>query len=351
MGWKLIVLLFVTILGALFVGGCTERGDEDSLYVIKMSPANMIEQLKLGEIDGFIAWEPYNAEAVEGGYGKYLIHSRDIWPDHPCCILAYREGANLDENTLKALVWAHIKATQFIQNPANHEKVVKYAVEFTGKEEAVVREALKDIDFVFYPESEEFRNYYKKLADAGILNKDLQDLGYKSEDEFFSDFLMEEYYNEVMKKLKEDPSWKPGPVSETVRIGFLTADLHELAIYIAQKEGYYEDVGLVLGKNLIIKQYANGVYAMEGFKAEEIDVSYLGGAPATLKRINDNIQIHVIGGANNVGSSVVVARDSGINSIEDLKGKTIAIPGFGTVQDFLLRMVAEKANLKIVVKE
>jgi NitT/TauT family transport system substrate-binding protein len=89
---------------------------------------------------------------------------------------------------------------------------------------------------------------------------------------------------------------------------------------------------------------------MEAFKNGDIDLSYLGSAPATLKRINDKTPIRVLAGANNVGSAIVVRSDLGIDSLEELAGKTIAIPGFGTVQDTLLRMVAEQVGLTIQLK-
>jgi NitT/TauT family transport system substrate-binding protein len=106
------------------------------------------------------------------------------------------------------------------------------------------------------------------------------------------------------------------------------------------KEGYYEEVGL----KVVTKEFANGVMEMEGFKNGEIDAGYLGGAPATLKRVNDDIEIKIIAGANSEGSAIVARSAS---SIEELAGKKVAIPGFGTVQDFLLRAAAEKAGLKI----
>ena len=41
-------------------------------------------------IDAFIAWEPFDAKAVGNGIGRYLIRSREIWPHHPCCVIAAR---------------------------------------------------------------------------------------------------------------------------------------------------------------------------------------------------------------------------------------------------------------------
>ncbi len=323
------------IMLALLIAGCV---GEESIKVVKLSPRDMVEQLKLGEIDAFVAWEPFVSEAVVKGYGKIIATSADIWANHPCCVVAARK--NVDEDVLIAVVWAHVKATRFINDEKNREKVIEYAAEFTGMEKDVVSEALKRIKFVEFPDKSQFRKYYERLKAGGYLTKDVRDLGYKSDDDFFSDFLYEKVYDYVAKKLSENDSWKPKKVNATLRIGYLTADLHQLAFYVALKRGYFSEVGI----DVIKKEYANGVYEMEGFKLGEIDIGYLGSAPATLKRVNDDVPIRIVAGVNNEGSAIV-ARDA--SSIKQLAGKKVAIPGFGTVQDFLLRMAAEKAGVAV----
>ncbi len=334
---KIKVVMLILLSLPILLSGCIQ--EKKGVEVVKLSPRDMVEQLKLGEIDGFIAWEPFPSEAVVKGYGKILATSHDVWPNHPCCVVAAQKNVNRD--VLIAVVWAHVKATRFINNEKNLEKVIRYAVNFTGKDRKVIEEALKRIKYVEFPDKREFRRYYEDLKANGYLTKNVKELGYESEDQFFKDFLNDSVYNYVSKKLSENESWIPKKVNLTLRIGYLTADLHQLAFYVALKEGYYRDVGIKVVK----KEYANGVFEMEGFKHNEIDVGYLGSAPATLKRINDNVKIKIIAGVNNEGSAIVVKKD--INSFEDLKGKKIAIPGYGTVQDFLLRIVAKKYNLKL----
>ncbi len=330
------ILLIVVLLSAMMMG-CQQA--ETGIKVVTMSPRDMVEQLKLGEIDAFVAWEPFVSEAVVKGYGRVIATSHDIWSEHPCCILAIREDEKYSDIAV-ALVWAHIKATRFINSEENRDKVLQYAQEFTGKDKEVIVEAMKRIKFVEYPDVDEFVKYYQNLKSGGYLTKTPEDLGYSDEDEFLKDFLYDDVYNFVVEKLKENESWTPRKVNATVRMGYLTADLHQLAFYVAMKEGYYSQLGLKVEK----KEYPNGVVEMEGFKNGEIDAGYLGGAPATLKRINDDVKISVIAGANSEGSAIV-ARDA--SSVKDLAGKKVAIPGFGTVQDFLLRMAAEKAGLKV----
>ncbi len=319
---------------ALVLAGCTTT---NSVHIVKLSPPDMLEQIKLGKIDAFVAWEPFPSKAVREGF-RIFMTSHDIWPNHPCCVVAYRTG-QLDDDVLEALVWAHVKATRFINNPENREKVVEYASQFTGLDRDTVELALKNIKYVEYPDEKEFRHYYEFLKKSKILKKSVTDVGYGSEDEFFNDFLRKDIYSRVIKKLEENPDYVPKKVG-SIRLGYITADLHHLALYVAIKEGYLNQVF----EKVETKQFPNGVAIMEAFRLGELDAAYLGGAPATLKRINDDIRIRIVAGVNNEGSAIVVRGD--INSPKDLAGKTVAIPGFGTVQDFLMRKVLSEGGLK-----
>ncbi len=332
--WKsTVIFLFLAV--AIFISGCAE---EESVKLVKLSPPDMLEQIKIGKIDAFIAWEPFPSKAAKSGQ-KILMSSGDIWKNHPCCVVAYKVG-KADEKMLEALVWAHVKATRFINDEKNWDKVVSYASQFTGLDEETVKMALRNIKYVEYPDEKEFRHYYEFLKEAAILKKSIKELGYESEDEFFEKFLRRDIYERVVTKLEENPNYVPEKAGK-IRLGYITADLHHLALYVALKEGYldrvFEDVDL--------KQYPNGVAIMEAFKLGELDAAYLGGAPATLKRINDEIEISIIAGVNNEGSALVVKKE--INSPKDLAGKTVAIPGFGTVQDFLMRKVLKEGGLKV----
>jgi len=124
-------------------------------------------------------------------------------------------------------------------------------------------------------------------------------------------------------------------------IGYLQADLHHLALFIALEKGWFEEEGL----KITTRVYQNGMAEMDGFKAGEIDIGYLGIAPALIKKINANINITVVAAVNVNGSAIIVGKNSQIDSLEDLAGKNIAIPGYGTVQHFLLLLALEKTGL------
>jgi NitT/TauT family transport system substrate-binding protein len=339
-----LIILIQTLSGVSF-------GEEKRIFFVQTSPANMILQLKSKDVDGFIAWEPFNAQAVKEGVGRYLIQSGEVWKDHPCCVLAVSDKLS-DENVLRALVWAHVRATRFINDPKSKNKVIEYAQRFTGKDPQVVEEALKHIKFITYPSMAEFKKYYQGLKEGRLVKKSAKDLGFNDENDFFRHFLHQKYYKEVESALKKDPQWRPKslPAATKVRMAYLLQDVHQLAIFIAQKEGFYEKVGLVPKQNMILGHYAHGVAVMEAFKVGEIDGAYLGGAPATLKRLNDDIKIRIVAGANNEGSALVVRQDSPIRDLKELAGKTVAIPAVGTVQYFLLKKIADQTGYRLVLK-
>ncbi len=329
--------------------GTQEPAEEKLVYLTQTAPPSMLEQLEAGEIDGFIAWEPFNSTAVTDGYGKYLFTSQDVWDDHPCCVLAINENFT-DETTIEALVWAHIKAVRFINDPANSEKVLQYASDFTGKNEDVVKKSLENITYVEYPAKDEFEEYYNSLVEGKLLKNSVESIGYTDSNKFFESFLKTSVYDKVSGELDKDAGWKPAnvPAETKVRLGYLAADLHQLAMFVADKEGYYSQVGLVNGENLETKVFPNGVAVMEAFKAKDVDMAYLGGAPATLKRINDDIPVEIVAGANNEGSGLVVKNE--INALADMAGKTIAVPGVGTVQYTLLDKALREEGLRPVIK-
>jgi NitT/TauT family transport system substrate-binding protein len=77
-------------------------------------------------------------------------------------------------------------------------------------------------------------------------------------------------------------------------------------------------------------------------------VAVFGATPVLRYAINDNGKIHIISGVNTGGTSLIVRGDSEIKSIDDLEGRTIATPGFGSIQDVIMRKIFEGFEIKTV---
>ncbi len=118
----------------------------DQVKIMVLKPPEMIGALRTDQIDAFVAWEPYPAKAVTMGLGRVLAASRDIWKDHPCCVLA--TDAKFLETHLekaKALVRGHVKAIEFIRQ--HREEAIRVGVKYTGMDEASIRLAMENVNY------------------------------------------------------------------------------------------------------------------------------------------------------------------------------------------------------------
>lgn len=131
----------------------------------------------------------------------------------------------------------------------------------------------------------------------------------------------------------------------TLRIGYLSKDLHQLALRVAIENGLFDRENITVE----LVQYGNGALEMDGFLAGQIDMGYLGAAPALLKRINQDIMITILASVNLEGSAIMVSKseyDAGhVTTIADLAGKGVYQPGPATVQNFLLRLALNQSGL------
>lgn len=61
-------------------------GEDVELRLLR--PADMVAQLTVGTIDGFVGPEPFNERAVRSGAGRIYRLSKQLWDNHPCCCVA-----------------------------------------------------------------------------------------------------------------------------------------------------------------------------------------------------------------------------------------------------------------------
>lgn len=127
-----------------------------------------------------------------------------------------------------------------------------------------------------------------------------------------------------------------------VRLGYLRNDLHHLAAWVAMDKGYFREEGIDVE---VAGIFNAGPEEMSAFASKSLDIGYLGVAPSATGTANKSASVKAVALANAEGSSVVVRKDSAIAGVKDLAGKTVAIPGYSSVQDFLLRKALEGAGV------
>lgn len=121
---------------------------------------------------------------------------------------------------------------------------------------------------------------------------------------------------------------------DPVRIAYLQSDIHQLACWVAIEKGYYKNEGLDVEVAGIFKA---GPEEMSAFAAGELDMGYVGEAPATTAVANGAAKVTVLAQVNTEGSAIMIRKDNPAKTLLDMAGKRVAIPGHSTVQDFLLR--------------
>ena len=85
-----------------------------------LRPADMVAQLSVGTIDGFIGPEPFNQRALATGSGRIFVLTKQMWSGHPCCAVAVAK--DVDPVVRDALVSALGDGAAFVDNPTHvHE--------------------------------------------------------------------------------------------------------------------------------------------------------------------------------------------------------------------------------------
>lgn len=352
-----IVIIFViaAAVGAAYylMGGSR---DDDSVYYTTVSPPDMKLALDTGTVDGYIAWEPYCSDSIVEGIGHALTWSGEIRPDHPCCVILVSDAFLASENGIELtarFLRAHMDATDWINEAIenkdgdNYTELIQMAVQFTARDSEVIESALEHMKFE-YAITEDFYDalewYTESFIEIQLIDEDALLENYDSTEDF-----AQSYVNETFLATAAEVEESESIVGE-VKMGFLIGDLHQIAQVVARNSTLFGDKSLfekygVSVTNAVGAPYANGPAEMENFAQGNVDIGYLGAPPAILAHININVGAKMIAGVNTEGSALIVSHD--ITSLEDLKGKTIAIPGTGTIQYLLLQVLLRDAGISL----
>lgn len=89
-------------------------------------PPEMVANLKAKNVDGFIAPDVFCQRAVYEGIGFQYLHTKDIWPGHPCCAFAVlKEFADEMPNTFHAVFQSIVDATLYASNKSHRKDIAR----------------------------------------------------------------------------------------------------------------------------------------------------------------------------------------------------------------------------------
>jgi NitT/TauT family transport system substrate-binding protein len=361
-----LVVAVVVVLAAVAAAILLMGGEEKAVYYITVAPKDMKASLSTGQIDAYIAWEPYVSDSVVGGVGDVLMWSGDIMPNHPCCVVAvsndFVAGTNGPELTAR-FIRAHMDATTWMNealadhDSTNYTLLVNMAVQFTQRNASVVEAAFEHIIYR-YEMGSEFRSALEQFTDMYIdtnmtTSQKLTDRGYSSTADFISRYVDGSYLAAAASVAPSGTILNP---SSPIRLGYLLGDLHQMAQVVAQNKtvlgtgkSMFETYGLLI-TDATGAPYANGGAVMNGFAAGAVDIGYLGAPPAILNHLNAGVSTTVISQVNSEGSGIVVKAGLGITDLSGLIHKTVATPGESSIQFLLLKIALQREGLALKIK-
>ena len=120
-----------------------------------------------------------------------------------------------------------------------------------------------------------------------------------------------------------------------VKLGYFANLTHAQAV-LGVSSGDFEKA--VAPSKLVTRVFNAGPSLIEALNAGEVDIAYVGPGPALSAHEKSRGQsIRVIAGAAANGVAIVVRKDSGITSLDQLKGRKLATPQHGNTQDIAAR--------------
>jgi len=365
-----IVLAAIIVVGVASAALLLSKEDKGgTVKYLAMAPKDMKAALTTDQVDAYIAWEPYVSDSVVGRVGEVLVWTEDIMPNHPCCVLVLRTEFLSGTNGLELaqrFVKAHIEATKWMNDALadkesqNYTKLVDMAVGFTSRNASVIKAAFEHLEYR-YEMGSSFDSALEQFTDMYIdlnmtTSAKLGDRGYTSVADFVDRYVNESFLEAAGGIAPSATILNPG---SPIKLGYLLGDLHQMAQVVAQSstatgtgKSFLETYGLEV-EDAVGAPFASGGAEMDGFSAGTVDIGYLGAPPSILKHLNGGTGTTIIAQANIEGSGLVVAADSGINSLRDLVNKTVAVPGppaETSIQFLLLKIELERQGLEFVVK-
>lgn len=134
---------------------------------------------------------------------------------------------------------------------------------------------------------------------------------------------------------------QPAQAKKTVRVGYL-ANIVMPQPLVGIVNGEFEK--LVPGVEFTGQDFPAGPAVLEQLRAGAIDIAYTGPYPP-LKAFAKNKDIVLLAGAAKGGTALLVAKNSPIKSVKDLKGKIVGVNQTGSTVDAMVRYQLLRAGL------
>ncbi len=311
-------------LGMKFDQWREESSDDNVVYWTQVPPGQMIDKMeKDNKIDGGIAWEPHYSAALEHTVSgskmcKSVATTDEYSPNHPCCVVAVNNSyLESNEDVVKRFLAGYVKSVQWINDALeqgvdseDYETLIKETARIgfpnskTDEEKLrsqnIAKKALSNIKYAYYPnnpgDGDEFKlteqlneviETYKRIGQ--VQEETLTNAGFDTVSEFTEHLIQDSYLMGVFNedgtlKTPEEMGYTEG--MSTIKVAYLAADVHQMALHIGISKEFYKDYGIHINLKGPFQAGGGVMNALLSKHADRADIGFVGSPPVVLLSIN-----------------------------------------------------------------
>ena len=152
----IIVVAIVVIAAVAVVLTQPAESNQKVIYWTTIAPVNQKAALQAGTVDGAVSWEPYVSAAVDDGTASVVVRSDQVWPEHPCCVIAVTNSFSnnpANQQLIARVVKANMVATDWLVQTinagsgANYTSLIQMGAQFSNVQPSVVESAINNIEY------------------------------------------------------------------------------------------------------------------------------------------------------------------------------------------------------------
>ncbi len=277
----------------------------DGVRWTQKAPGQMVQYLKSNEtVTGGIAWEPHYAVAIESGDCKSILRTSDYWEGHPCCVVA-GNNSYLSDNQVAAtrFLAAYVESVDWMQSIMDNgssdpnwsyliNKAISVGTPTNPMEEATAEIALNNIFYTYELGglNDQLAGVVETYESLGLVNPNaLPDAGFATPLDFTNHLINGTYLDSVFNDSEHTDLKTPsemgvvGTGSVRVKVAYLAADVHQLALHVGIDKGFFNEYGIEVE---LIGPFAAGGDVMNALLAGQANIGFVGSPPVVSLSIN-----------------------------------------------------------------
>jgi len=397
---RLVTVLALVVVALLAAGCTTPDGGQTSntsvnvLYSQGVGP--MPNLLATGQVDGYIAWQPFVSIATESEIAQLVEQSGDLppagmWENHPCCALSAREDLLASDpgvvHAISALV--QLGSDYIADNPDEAADIL--ADWFVGRSNftygnvsvgsvGVMQDAIPTVVYTNEPTADwtnDTKEFVAAQKELGLISGRLANASSEEMDAILFDLGP---YRAASQQVASGQFVTPARRATPLTLGYLKADMHSAALLVGIKRAQYmaDTYGIALVPrdasasspdvcDLVVNGEtvaevrliaANaGPELMQLAATNSVQMTFAGVPPA-IAAIDRGTPIKILHPLNNEGSGLVATAGSPATNWASFadwaeerssagRPLTIAAPQKGSIQDVMLRYALQDSGFAI----